>query len=167
MIEQLRAELVVDPTKLGFPEMVRNGDHAGIVKRINLVEDTRVVLVPNTFTTSRTLVSKMGAMGGVVMSKLRGFAAMPTFTQPEAFAVQATIREILPYISAGDPARGDGVDLGSPATQELFGGLIQLSVLTQAEVDAILDLARFPVSRAFELFGRDVTLNEVSEALNG
>lgn len=165
MIEDLREELTTDPESLGYAALDDAGDHAGITALINRVDATRVTVV-STFATVRTLIAKLGPSGAVMVKKLRAFAAAAAPTNPSAYALQATVQEILPFISQGDPARGDGVDLGDPASRALFDGLVSAQVITQDEADAVLAIGTAHCSRAFELFGRDVTLNEVSEALN-
>jgi hypothetical protein len=165
MIEDLREELTTDPESLGYAALDDAGDHAGVTTLINRVDANRVTVV-STFATVRTLIAKIGPAGAVMVKKLRAFAAAAEPTDPSAFALQATVQEILPFISQGDPARGDGVDLGDPASRGLFGALVVAQIITQEEADAVLAIGTAPCSRAFELFGRDVTLNEVSEALN-
>lgn len=166
----LRDELLSDPEAIGYAPMIAAGDHAGIVARLNLVEPGRTALVPLTFVTVRTLVALLGPAGAVLVKKLRAFAAQPDFspdTDPQSYALHATVQEMLPFISQGDPARGDGVDMGDPGSRALFSALATIGVITQDEADSVLALGTPPCSRAFQLIGRSVTLNEVSEALNG
>lgn len=167
MIEQLREELTTDPEALGYAALITAGRHAQVAALINRVDPQRVTNVPGTFATVRTLIARIGPAGAVIVKKLRGFAAADAPSDPAAYALQATVQEILPFISQGDPARGDGVDLGDPASRGLFGALVGERVITQEEADAVLAIGTASSSRAFELFGRDVSLNEVSEAING
>lgn len=165
MIEDLREELTTDPESLGYAPLIAAGSHAGVESLINSIDPARVTNIVGTFATVRTLIAKIGPAGAVIVKKLRAFAAAAEPTDPSAFALQATVQEILPFISQGDPARGDGVDLGDPASRGLFSALVGAGVITQDEADAVLAIGTAPCSRAFQLFGRTVTLNEVSEAL--
>lgn len=163
----LRDELLSDPEAIGYAPMIAAGDHAGIVARLNLVEAGRTALVPLTFVTVRTLVARLGPAGAVLVKKLRAFAAAPDPENEQLYALHATVQEMLPFISQGDPARGDGVDIGDPGSRALFSALAAMGVITQDEADSVLALGTPSCSRAFQLFARTVTLNEVSEALNG
>lgn len=166
MLEQLRAELTEDPEALGYAPLIAGGNHSEITALINHVDGSRIALRPNTFATVRTLVARMGPAGAVMAKKLRAFAAEPDSAIPQVYALQATVQEMLPFISAGDPAQGDGVDLGDADSRGLFSALVSIGKITQDEADAVLALGTPPCSRAFQLFGRDLSLNEISEALN-
>lgn len=166
MIEELIEELTTDPDGLGYAPLITAGDHSGVTALINHVDGARTALRPNTFATVRTLVARMGPAGAIVAKKLRAFAASADSAVPEVYALQATVQEIMPFISAGDPGQGDGVDLGDAGSRGLFSALVSIGVITQDEATAVLAIGTPPCSRAFQLFGRDLSLNEVSEALN-
>jgi hypothetical protein len=166
MLEQLKAELNTDPEKLGYAQLIAGGRHKDITALINRIDENRTALVPESFATVRTLVAKLGPGGAVTVKKLRAFAASPDPENPQVYALHATVQEMLPFISQGDPARGDGVDLGDAGSRALFSALVGVGVITQEEAAAVLSIGTPPCSRAYELFGRDVSLNEISEALN-
>jgi hypothetical protein len=162
--EQIRAAIAADPQ---MQAMADAGDHTGIVAHFSALDDPlRTAPRPLTFATSRTLVGRLGPAGAVTMKKLRGFAAAAEPEDPTVYALQATVQEMLPFISQGDPDRGDGVDVGSPGPRALFQALTQIGVLTKDDATAILEIGAPPCSRAFALWGQEVTLNEISEALN-
>lgn len=61
--------------------------------------------------------------------------------------------------------KGDGIDIGSPATQGMIDQLAAATVLTEDEAGKLKALGRVPASRAELVFGQPVTANDVARAV--
>lgn len=155
----LYTELTTDPQALGYAPMIAAGNHAGLHERINRPEASR--MLPRTrFITGRGVLAELGAVGALILEKLSVFGSIPQ--QGEAENLRLALKWAMKFAEQ----EGEGLDIGHPTTRGLLQICATTGVLTQGEATSLMSLAVFPTSRAFELFGRDIQLNEISEVLN-
>lgn len=155
----LHTELTTDPQALGYAPLVAAGNHAGLHELINRAEASRM-LPRSRFVTGRAVLAELGVTGAVILEKLSVFGATPQ--QGEAEGLRLAIKWAMKFADQ----EGEGLDIGHPTTRQLVQTCAAVGVLTEAEATALMALAVYPTSRAHELFGREVPLNEISEALN-
>jgi hypothetical protein len=155
----LQNEITTDPHSIGYAPLVAAGNHAGIHELINRPEASRM-LPRSRFVTGRAVLAELGVTGAVVLEKLSVFGATPQ--QVEAEGLRLAIKWAMKFADQ----EGEGLDIGHPTTRQLLQTCAAVGVLTEPEATALMALAVFPTSRAVELFGREVSVTEISEALS-
>jgi len=157
----LRTELYEDPKKYGYKDFILRGDMAGLTKVLNRLR-ADLVIPKTTFVTGRSILADLGITGAVSLEKLSVFGSMKQ-EDPQLEGVRLAVKWAMKFAEQ----EGEGIDLGHPNTQMLLDVLGKIGVLSKEELDSFNELAYNPSSRAYELFERDVTVTEVTEAVYG
>jgi len=138
----LQTELTTDPLNRGYAQYIP--DCPGIL--VNLLNDPIYQKHKTRFVTARTVLAEV-AGGAEILDKLE-----------MAAQTNSAVKWAMRFVTT------DGIDVGYSGTQQLLDSLVG-STLTQAECDAIKNLALQSASRA-EVLGLDyVTEQQVRNAL--
>lgn len=121
----LQTELTTDPLNRGYAQYIP--DCPGIL--VNLLNDPIYQKHKTRFVTARTVLAEV-AGGAEILDKLE-----------TAAQTNSAVKWAMRFVTT------DGIDVGYPATQQLLDSLVG-SVLTQAECDALKNMALQPASRA-------------------
>ena len=161
MNQVLRDELQQDPEQLGYAPLIAAGNMAGLAALLNETDPLRL-MSRETFVTGRGVLADLGVSGAVILEKLSQFGATPQ-QDPQAEGLRLAVKWAMKFAEQ----EGEGIDIGHPNTRALMQTAAAVGVLTEGEATLLLNLAVLPVSRAVELLGCDVSVNEVTEAVNG
>lgn len=138
----LQTELTTDPLARGYAQYIP--DCPGIL--VNLLNETIYQKHKTRFVTARTVLAEVTG-GAEILDKLE-----------TAAQTNSAVKWAMRFITS------DGIDIGYPVTQQLLDSLVG-STLTQAECDALKNLATQSASRAEVLGLPYVTEQQVRNAL--
>lgn len=148
----LAIELTTDPAGLGYAQRIAAGDHAGIVQLLN---DPSQMAPKETWLTDRGLVSEIAPVHGIeMMDSIFGKFDQAALASP-------TVKNMVNRLHFDV----NGLNFGDPALRGMFQAWSG-NLMTVEEANALLAVSVAPASRAQILFGRQVSLTEVSEVLN-
>jgi len=147
----LRTEILTDPVGLGYAPFVEAGSHNMVAALLSGPRYPATGKVD--VATALIWIAKHG-----LMARLRA-AAQGDNPQVASIAEVALLLVQNPNIPA--------IDLALPDVQEMFGVLVAAGVITADERDELFAASIVMQTRAEMLFGRNVSADDVSEALNG
>jgi hypothetical protein len=150
----LYTELMTDPLTLGYASLVATRDDVALAALINTENGTKVI---SRFCNERTILSNYAdgpIAADALLTTLENYAAE---TQP----LSSIVRRALRYVQ-----QPDGLDLGAVATIEMLGALAQYGVITADQLSKLTAIATIPSSRALDLFGSYISVEQITGALN-
>jgi hypothetical protein len=142
----LRAEIETGPLAAEIAPFRSAGNLDGVLGVLN---DRRFTRTVDSYVNARRLMSLLGApMAATILDKLDA-----------AKASDARLKWALSFMVDG------GLNLGDPETRTALDDLATANVITATERDAVKSLADVPASRAEILFGQQIALTDLWEAL--
>lgn len=147
----LRTEILTDPAGLGYKPFIEAGSHNMVAALLSGPRYPATGKVD--VATALIWIAKHG-----LMARLRA-AAGGDNAQVASIAEVALLLVQNPNIPA--------IDLALPDVQQMFGVLVAAGVITADERDELFATSIVMQTRAELLFERNVSADDVSEALNG
>lgn len=144
-------ELTTDPEELGYAPLIAAGSHNRVAELLN--RPRYAALGKVSVTQTLIWIAKHG-----IMARLRAAA------QGSDQAIASIAEVAMMLVSNPNIAE---IDLGLSDVQTMLSSLVAAGVIPQAAEDELLAVAMVQRSRAEVLFSRSVSVDEVSEVLNG
>jgi hypothetical protein len=160
-IAALAAELANDPLSLGYAARVAVGDDAGIAALLNTPRGDATPGIIDIATVQAALHTMTHASTMPVWIVIEDYAA----NEQGDVGLRACCRMVLAVVGG----KYQTIDFSLAAVQQILGGLVAGTLLTQEQADTLVGLSARQWSRAEVLFGKgaSVTNIDVARALRG
>ena len=143
----LKAEIETGPLAAELAPFVAAGNDVAVAEILNSKRgETKL---------HSRMVSSRAVLGEYPDGPMAGAAVLDKL-EAAATSISA-VKWVMSHLKA------DGIDIGSPATQGMLDQLATTGVITADEAEKLKVLGRVAASRAEVVFGRLVSINDVSE----
>jgi|MGYP001001554848 hypothetical protein len=144
-------ELTTDPEALGYAPLIAAGSHNRVAEILNRPR--------------YAALGKIGIAQALIWMAKHGILARLRAAVQGSDPMIASIAEVATML-VSNPNIAE-IDLGLTDVQTMLGALVAAEVIPSAAHDELMAIAMVQRSRAEMLFGRTITVDEVSEVLDG
>ena len=146
--QQIKDEITIDPVGKGYGPFYSVRNDSSLLELINSLEHTTIV--GEVYISARTLLG-LGTTGVSILEKFKVLAD----------GGNAQARWTIQFLN-----QESGINIGNAAAQATINALEQATVFTSDEANLLRSLAQVPISRSQQLWETQLSLQQLSEALN-